>query len=141
MARIPYAKQILSNPDYLYNFTDLAIWSTVEIGLGLSASSLATLKPLFRQVKKLASTYSGSRFTNSTSSGIHGTGNSSGKAIKKLRPNSILFSSQNFSIIVDDTCESRKERSTTQTTTNKVADVEMADLSFRNKETGETASG
>ncbi|CZR56511.1 uncharacterized protein PAC_06400 [Phialocephala subalpina] len=55
-ARIPYAKQLLSNPDYLYNFTDLAIWSTVEIGLGLSASSLATLKPLFRKLKILAST-------------------------------------------------------------------------------------
>ena len=56
VARIPYAKQLLSNPDYLYNFTDLAIWSTVEIGLGLSASSLATLKPLFRKLKVLAST-------------------------------------------------------------------------------------
>ncbi|CAG8958422.1 hypothetical protein HYFRA_00011099 [Hymenoscyphus fraxineus] len=52
-ARIPYAKQLISNPDYLYNFTDLAIWSTVEIGLGLSASSLATLKPLFRKFKLL----------------------------------------------------------------------------------------
>jgi len=55
-ARIPYAKQLLSNPDYLYNFTDLAIWSTVEISLGLSASSLATLKPLFRKLKILAFT-------------------------------------------------------------------------------------
>jgi len=55
-ARIPYAKQLLSNPDYLFNFTDLAIWSTVEISLGLSASSLATLKPLFRKFKILAST-------------------------------------------------------------------------------------
>jgi len=55
-ARIPYAKQLLSNPDYLYNFTDLAIWSTVEISLGLSASSLATLKPLFRKFKIIAVT-------------------------------------------------------------------------------------
>jgi hypothetical protein len=63
IARIPYTKQLLSNPDYLYNFTDLAIWSTVEIGLGLTASSLATLKPLFRKLKILVATKSGSRYT------------------------------------------------------------------------------
>ena len=32
IARIPFAKQLLSNPDYLYNFTDLANWSTGEPG-------------------------------------------------------------------------------------------------------------
>lgn len=32
----------------LYTFTDLAIWSTVENGLGLTASSIATLRPLFK---------------------------------------------------------------------------------------------
>ncbi|ETS79843.1 hypothetical protein PFICI_07372 [Pestalotiopsis fici W106-1] len=58
VVRIPYAKQLLSDPDYLYNFTDLAIWSTVEIGLGLMASSLATLKPLFRKLKILVVTKS-----------------------------------------------------------------------------------
>ncbi|KAK9768997.1 hypothetical protein SCAR479_02241 [Seiridium cardinale] len=63
VVRIPYAKQLLSNPDYLYNFTDLAIWSTVEIGLGLTASSLATLKPLFRKLKILVVTKSGSHAT------------------------------------------------------------------------------
>lgn len=63
IVRIPYAKQLLSDPDYLYNFTDLAIWSTVEIGLGLTASSLATLKPLFRRLKILVVTRSGSHAT------------------------------------------------------------------------------
>jgi hypothetical protein len=63
VVRIPYAKQLLSDPDYLYNFTDLAIWSTVEIGLGLTASSLATLKPLFRKLKILVVTKSGSHAT------------------------------------------------------------------------------
>lgn len=64
IARIPYTKQLLSDPDYLYNFTDLAIWSTVEIGLGLTASSLATLKPLFRKLKILVATKSGSHASN-----------------------------------------------------------------------------
>ncbi|ORY59168.1 uncharacterized protein BCR38DRAFT_445807 [Pseudomassariella vexata] len=66
IARIPYTSQLLSNPDYLYNFTDIAIWSTVEIGLGLAASSLATLKPLFRRMKLFTTT----RYeTNSTWAG------------------------------------------------------------------------
>lgn len=56
IARIPYARETLHSSDYLYNFTDLAIWSTVEIGLALIASSLATLKPLFRKFNMLDGT-------------------------------------------------------------------------------------
>jgi hypothetical protein len=51
IARIPYAKGILDNPDYLYTFTDLGIWTTVEIGVALTASNLATLKPLLRKMR------------------------------------------------------------------------------------------
>lgn len=56
VARIPYAKQLLSNPDYLHNFTDLAIWSIIECALGLTATSLAMLRPLFVRIHMLAST-------------------------------------------------------------------------------------
>ncbi|KAK8074388.1 hypothetical protein PG997_009051 [Apiospora hydei] len=56
VVRIPYAKQLLSNPDYLYNFTDLAIWSIIECALGLMATSLAMLRPLFVRINMLAST-------------------------------------------------------------------------------------
>lgn len=62
IARIPYAKQLLSNPDYLYNFTDLAIWSIVECGIAITASSLATLRPLFIKMKLLASSHFTSRY-------------------------------------------------------------------------------
>ncbi|KAK7915323.1 hypothetical protein PG985_013026 [Apiospora marii] len=55
VVRIPYAKQLLSNPDYLHNFTDLAIWSVIECALGLTATSLATLRPLFVRINMLAS--------------------------------------------------------------------------------------
>jgi hypothetical protein len=47
IVRIPYIKQ-LAQDDFLYSTTDVAIWSTVEPGIGLTASSLATLRPLFR---------------------------------------------------------------------------------------------
>jgi len=42
---------VIDNPEYLYTFEPLATWSTLEIGLGLTASSLATLTPLFRKIK------------------------------------------------------------------------------------------
>ncbi|KAK1566093.1 uncharacterized protein LY79DRAFT_644367 [Colletotrichum navitas] len=57
VARIPYAKQLLSSPDYLVSFTDLAIWSIVECALGLMATSLATLRPLFVRLNVLVSTH------------------------------------------------------------------------------------
>jgi hypothetical protein len=65
IARIPYAQQLLSNPDYLYNFSDLAIWSIIECGIAITASSLATLRPLFVQMKLLATNHFTSRFTSS----------------------------------------------------------------------------
>ena len=34
--------------DFLYSTMDVAIWSTVEPGIGITASAAATLRPLFR---------------------------------------------------------------------------------------------
>lgn len=48
--RVTYAKELVDQDEYLYNFYDLAVWSTVECGMALIASSLATLKPLFRKM-------------------------------------------------------------------------------------------
>ncbi|KAI1212983.1 uncharacterized protein F4807DRAFT_457068 [Annulohypoxylon truncatum] len=49
--RIPYIWQLSSaNDDVLHVFTVVSIWSTVENGLGLIASSLATLRPLYRKL-------------------------------------------------------------------------------------------
>lgn len=45
--RIPYIKQ-LAQDDFLYSTTDVAIWSTVEPGIGITAAAMATLRPLFR---------------------------------------------------------------------------------------------
>jgi hypothetical protein len=36
--------------DFLYATTDVAIWSTVEIGIGLTTSAAATLRPIFKAV-------------------------------------------------------------------------------------------
>ncbi|KAI1268655.1 hypothetical protein F5Y18DRAFT_238083 [Xylariaceae sp. FL1019] len=50
IVRIFYVWQLNHDKDLLYNFTDLAIWSTVENGLALTASSVATLRPLFKNI-------------------------------------------------------------------------------------------
>jgi hypothetical protein len=47
--RFPYTST-LKNPkhEFLYRTTDFAIWSTVEVGVGITASCIATLKPLLK---------------------------------------------------------------------------------------------
>jgi hypothetical protein len=51
--RIPYVWQLTHSIDFLYVFTDFTIWSTVENGVGIIASSIATLRPLFRKAVDL----------------------------------------------------------------------------------------
>ncbi|KAH8673681.1 hypothetical protein BX600DRAFT_212667 [Xylariales sp. PMI_506] len=48
LMRLPYVWQLTHSTDGLYVFTDFMIWSTVENGVGLIASSVATLRPLFK---------------------------------------------------------------------------------------------
>lgn len=83
IVRIPFADGILNRPDFLYDFTDLAIWSTLEIGIALTASSLATLTPLFRKIKFFSSAYGTSR-----------TGGESGGAPGGTRPSFVRTGGQ-----------------------------------------------
>ena len=46
LVRIPALHTITDSGDFLYATTDIAIWSTLEIGLGITASTMPTLKPL-----------------------------------------------------------------------------------------------
>lgn len=66
VVRVVYGKELTENNDFLYNFYDLALWSTVECGMALLASSLATLKPLFRRMNMI--------FTTTRQSSSRGTG-------------------------------------------------------------------
>ncbi|KAK2039456.1 hypothetical protein LZ31DRAFT_84940 [Colletotrichum somersetense] len=49
VVRMPYVLDF-KNPDFLYATVDIAIWSTTEQGLAITAGSLATLRPLCRLV-------------------------------------------------------------------------------------------
>jgi hypothetical protein len=48
--RIPFIHQLAHTTDFLFDNTDVAIWSTVEPGMGIVAFSLACLRPLFRSI-------------------------------------------------------------------------------------------
>ena len=62
--RLPYTVTLKPyKGDFLYRTTDFAIWTTVEVGIGITAGCIATLKPLVK-----------SSFL-STRSGQHSTGN------------------------------------------------------------------
>ncbi|KUJ22539.1 uncharacterized protein LY89DRAFT_302918 [Mollisia scopiformis] len=54
MIRIPFIKTLALTDDFLFATTDVAIWSTVEPGLGLMAVGGATLRPLFRSFYNLS---------------------------------------------------------------------------------------
>ncbi|KIN03210.1 hypothetical protein OIDMADRAFT_119103 [Oidiodendron maius Zn] len=47
IVRFPYIHQLTKTSDFLWDNTDVSIWSTVEPGIGIVASSMATMRPLF----------------------------------------------------------------------------------------------
>lgn len=71
--RIPYVHTLGNLEDFLYATTDVAIWSCVETGLGITAASLATLRPLFRTWLANSSLGSASRRNGGASGGLPGS--------------------------------------------------------------------
>ena len=41
---------VIDSDDFLWSTTDVAIWSTVEPGIGIAAASIATLRPLWQLI-------------------------------------------------------------------------------------------
>lgn len=54
LIRIPYVRILSVTDDFLFTTLDIAIWSTVEPGLGICAASAASLRPLFRNFYALS---------------------------------------------------------------------------------------
>lgn len=60
--RLPYTSTLKPyKGDFLYRTTDFAIWTTVEVGIGITAGCMACLKPLVKS--KFLGTRSGQRST------------------------------------------------------------------------------
>ncbi|KAJ6785976.1 hypothetical protein PWT90_06271 [Aphanocladium album] len=49
LVRVAYLKNFY-DPDFLFATTDIAIWSTIEMGLAITAASCSTLRPLARRL-------------------------------------------------------------------------------------------
>ncbi|KJK66333.1 P-type ATPase of unknown pump specificity type V [Aspergillus parasiticus SU-1] len=80
IVRIPYLHHY-KDTEFLYATTDISIWSNVEAGLGITAGSLVTLRPLFRWFRgtSYGATHSVKRTTGSvplSSMNGNGTGQS-----------------------------------------------------------------
>ncbi|KAJ5582993.1 hypothetical protein N7535_001613 [Penicillium sp. DV-2018c] len=56
ICRIPYLR-FYADDNFLYSTYQIAIWSEIEIGLGITAGSLVTLRPLFRWLLDEATEY------------------------------------------------------------------------------------
>ncbi|OCK74960.1 hypothetical protein K432DRAFT_309581 [Lepidopterella palustris CBS 459.81] len=50
IVRIPYVHGLAETSDFLWTTTDIAIWSTVEPGIGITAGCIATLRPILQVV-------------------------------------------------------------------------------------------
>lgn len=48
IVRFPYLHSLVDAEDYLYSTADVAMWSTTETGLGITAACVATLRPLLK---------------------------------------------------------------------------------------------
>ncbi|KAB2109538.1 hypothetical protein AG0111_0g1339 [Alternaria gaisen] len=46
--RMAYIHTLVEGPDFLYATTDVALWSTIEPGIGITAGNIATFRPLVR---------------------------------------------------------------------------------------------
>lgn len=61
IVRVPYVVTLTQTNDFLFATVDVAIWSTVEPGVGITVVSLATLRPLFRSCLERAGLKSDTR--------------------------------------------------------------------------------
>ncbi|KAF2994003.1 hypothetical protein E8E13_002492 [Curvularia kusanoi] len=89
--RLPYTTTLKPyKGDFLYRTTDFAIWTTVEVGVGITAGCIATLKPLFKAALGSTGQNSGMPWSKTPKGGygISKTGGSYGtqQALDDLRP-------------------------------------------------------
>jgi hypothetical protein len=79
--RLPYTSTLKPyKGDFLYRTTDFAIWTTVEVGIGITAGCIATLRPLMKSTMGSSGQTSGKWWSRKKSSVFSGT------PLDKLRP-------------------------------------------------------
>jgi hypothetical protein len=61
LVRLKYIVALTDPGDILYALTEALMWTTVEAGIGITAASIATMRPLFRNCSILGFSSTGSR--------------------------------------------------------------------------------
>ncbi|KAI9934333.1 hypothetical protein ASPWEDRAFT_170040 [Aspergillus wentii DTO 134E9] len=88
IVRIPYL-HTYKDPEFLYATTQISIWSNVEAGLGITAGSLVTLRPLFRWFR--GESYAGTRSARRTAGSFPLSSMERGTKGSKHDPNGTKF--------------------------------------------------
>ncbi|KAM0332057.1 hypothetical protein ACHAQA_002326 [Verticillium albo-atrum] len=92
IVRAVYIPHLLSGADFLHTTADVALWSTVEPGLGITAANLATLRPLWRAARRRALSsvrhYTPAPGTGKAPAGTSETASASTK-MHRLRPENV----------------------------------------------------
>jgi hypothetical protein len=86
--RLPYTSALKEyKGDFLYRTTDFAIWTTVEVGVGITAGCIATLKPLMKSsVASLTTTRQSSGLPWSKATKSKSGNNHRGQPLDEPRP-------------------------------------------------------
>jgi len=61
LIRLKYIVGLTKPSDILYSLTDALLWTTIEAGVGITAASIATMRPLFRKFSILGFSSTDSR--------------------------------------------------------------------------------
>jgi hypothetical protein len=81
LVRLPYTTSLKPyKGDFLYRTTDFAIWTTVEVGIGITAGCIATLRPLLKATLGSTGQSSGKWWSRKKSS------HTNSLTLDKLRP-------------------------------------------------------
>jgi hypothetical protein len=85
IVRLPYTTTLKPyKGDFLYRTTDFAIWTTVEVGIGITAGCIATLRPLLKATLGTTANSSGKWWSRKKSS------HQNSLTLDKLRPSNAV---------------------------------------------------
>jgi hypothetical protein len=128
--RLPYTSTLKPyKEDFLYRTTDFAIWTTVEVGIGITAGCIACLKPLVKS--NFLSTRSGQKSTGNPWS--KGTGSRLGGTAGRQTPLGGLE--------MKPVAVSKNTTTTTVTAGRSSSDSDEKDLVYNGRSTGSWDNG
>lgn len=98
---MPYVKQFKgSKGEWLWYTTELAVWSTVEVGIGIVAASMPTLRPILQpMLERLGIEVSKGERSAPYSHKINGSSSRSGQTSRKRGFSNSGFNTEDLNLI------------------------------------------